>query len=115
MKTVTKIQFLVLAALLRCPMHPYFIRQEVIQLAGSRYHPSHSTIPGAIRQLMSRKLIRACDGRDDPYYWFKAKRAVPYELTESGYAMFKREFDIINAFIPVIRFNMSLYEDRKPA
>jgi DNA-binding PadR family transcriptional regulator len=88
-RNLTKAQFLIMAALLRHPMHPYAIRQEIIQLTQIRIFPAESTIRNAIKKLEKLGYIEECVS--NPYYWLKAKRSAPYELTERGRNKIERE------------------------
>jgi DNA-binding PadR family transcriptional regulator len=97
----SKVQFLVLCALIRFPMHPYAIRQEIIELTGHYYFPSQSTIQRALGKLLSLNHIEEC--ASNPYYWLKAKRGAPYELTESGCHQVKRELRMYRELTDITR------------
>src|SRR5258707_1286585 len=90
-QTVTKVQFLVMVSLLRFPMHPYAIRQEIISLTGHRYFPSKSTVHSAINRLEHTGFVSAGDAHDDPYIWLKSRQSVPYKLTPLGHHRLKQE------------------------
>ena len=107
---LTKMQFLVLAVLLRCPMHPYAIRQEIIELSGRRAWPSQSSVRAAIVSLLARRgLIQECF-YSDPHYWLKAKRGVPYELTKTGRQTVERELNMYREVISEARFWLNKFD-----
>jgi DNA-binding PadR family transcriptional regulator len=73
-------------------MHPYAIRQEVIELTGRQVFPAHSSVAGAIDSLLARGYIESC--WSDPHYWMKARRSEPYQLTPSGEHKIKMELGL---------------------
>jgi DNA-binding PadR family transcriptional regulator len=89
---MTKNQFLILCALIRFPMHPYAVRQEVIAISHNREWPSKSTIRHAIDALLKRGFIESCSS--DPHYWLKARRSEPYELTDKGRKTLMKEWEM---------------------
>lgn len=92
MYALTKARFLVLTALLKFPMHPYAIRQEIIRLTGHEIILPHSTIRAAFDSLLKIGWIEEC--RDNAYAWLVARRSVPYELTDSGHHRARRELSM---------------------
>lgn len=92
MKTLTKYQFLALVALLRCPMHSYLLRQEIIELSGWQVWPSKSTLRQTLDSLLDTNYVEEC--RSEPNYWLKARRSAPYEITEIGYKVVRRELSM---------------------
>lgn len=98
MGRLSKHQFLVLVVLLRQPMHPYAVRQEVINLTGHHEWPSQSTIRGVLDKLLAVKYIEECR-RDNPHHWLRARRGAPYELTEAGYWIARRELSMYHEVI----------------
>lgn len=97
MRQLSKTQFLALAAFLRCPMHPYALRQEIIEMTGNRYYPSQSTLQRVIMKLEELGFI---EESGNSQYWLRAKRSVPYELTAKGRKLIDRElvmyFEVIS-------------------
>lgn len=87
--SLSKVQFLTLAALARHPMHIYAMRQEIIELTDNTYYPTGSTLTRAVKALQKAGYIEEC--RSNPYYWLKARRGVPYELTLVGRKRLDRE------------------------
>ena len=87
--SLTKYQFLSLAALLRHPMHPYAVRQEIIQLTLFKVWPSKTTVHKNLQKLQAAGYIQEC--LSDPHYWLKAHRGVPYEITNEGYWIIRKE------------------------
>ncbi len=85
-------QFLVLAALMRCPMHSYAIWQDVIELTRHRVRVHKSTVQRAVRNLARAGFIQDCS---DPYYWINPRhqrRGAVYELSQPGRAKLLQEF-----------------------
>ena len=92
MQVLTKLQFLALTGLLRRPMHPYALRQEIIELTGRQVWPSTSSLRRALDSLLRASYIEEC--RSDAYYWMKARRSAPYEVTDKGYWIVRRELSM---------------------
>ena len=79
-----------MVALLRMPMHPYAIRQEVIELTNQRIWPAYMTIHSAIKSLVKKELVTESE---NSLYWLKARRSVPYELTDKGIEIIEKELN----------------------
>lgn len=92
MQPLTKYQFLALATLLRQPMHAYAVRQEIIELTSHYEWPAHSTVRETLKALQTKDLIEEC--QTNPNYWLKARLGVPYELTDRGYWVVRRELSL---------------------
>jgi DNA-binding PadR family transcriptional regulator len=73
-------------------MHPYAIRQEIIELTGRIVWPSHSSLRRALDSLIKTGLIE--ESSSNAHYWLKATRSVPYEITEAGYKTVRRELSM---------------------
>lgn len=106
----TKVQFLVLTVLLQCPMHPYAVRQEVIELTARRYFPSKTTIRTTLNRLIQLDMIEECGGETDPNYWFKARRGAPYRLTSYGREQIDKELMVYLEILTTARLWMKQYE-----
>lgn len=106
--SLTKVQFLVLACLMRQPMHLYAIRQQIIDLTDHTYYPRGSTVKQATEALLNKGLIKECDS--DPHHWLKARRGAPYELTEDGQGTLRRETGVYFGLCQMVR----LWESGKP-
>lgn len=102
MKLLTKAQFLTLVCLYRHPMHPYAIRQEIIELTDHKYYPAHSTVQQTIKALLSAGLIEEC--RSNPNYWLKARRSAPYELTHLGKRHLDTEVSVYFKICQIVRY-----------
>jgi DNA-binding PadR family transcriptional regulator len=97
MRSLSKLQFLVLTALLESPMHAYAIRQSVINLTSLDYFPSHSSVINAIHHLRKAGLVD--NWVKNPYYWFKARRGEPYNLTSKGLKHLEKELEIYHRLL----------------
>ena len=87
---LSKLHIFILVVLIRMPMHPYAIRLEIIELSKNRFWPAYSTIYSNLKSLESKKLIQETD---DSGYWLRARKSVPYELTEKGLNLIEKELD----------------------
>ena len=105
MPPLTKLQFHCLAGLARCPMHPYFLRQEIIELSERRFWPSGSSVRKCLKDLEAKGLVIDCRG--NPYYWLKAKRSVPYEITAKGIKQLTRELSTYQFIISLTRARLA--------
>jgi DNA-binding PadR family transcriptional regulator len=93
-RQLSKHQFLALTALLRGPMHPFALRQEIVELSGRQVWPPHSTLRKVLDSLLAAGYIEECSSNNDPYYWLKARRGAPYALTDKGHAVVRRELSM---------------------
>jgi DNA-binding PadR family transcriptional regulator len=89
----SKIQFLVMVTLVRSPMHPYLIRQEIIELTSRQVWPVRSSVRRALDSLVRAGYIQEVS-YSDPHYWIKTRRGAPYEITEAGYWKVRRELSM---------------------
>lgn len=54
--------------------------------------------------LLVAGLIEECFS--DPYYWLKARRGSPYELTKTGRKTIKRELEMYREIISISRIRL---------
>ncbi len=108
--TLSMYQFLVLAALLRRPAHPYAIGQEIIALTGWQVWPSKSTLRTVLDRLLTAGYIEMCSS--DPHYWLQARRSAPYELTEKGLWLVRRELSMYFEVVVKSRPHLDAYLEK---
>jgi DNA-binding PadR family transcriptional regulator len=89
-------------------MHIYALRQEINELTGHGYYPTHSTLKRSIGTLLAAGFIEDC--HSNPHYWLKAKRGAPYELTERGRKRIDKELAMYFRLCQVARISLRQHE-----
>ncbi len=102
--SISLTQFFILAALVRCPMHAYALRQEIIELSQRQVWPAYSTIQYALAKLHKRGFVE--DRADDPYYCLKAERGLVYQLTPLGQKEIWKLLSMQLHVLQIVRFWM---------
>jgi DNA-binding MarR family transcriptional regulator len=96
---LTSTQLLTLAALMRCPMHCYAARQEIIiKFTGNRAsNLPRNNVRRALKKLLQAGYVQECN---DPHYWVTRQRGNVYELTDRGRHRLERElliyYDVVS-------------------
>lgn len=102
--------FYTLLVLLRFPMHPYAIRQEMIVICGHKHLPDKASVRRSIDRLVAAGMIKECIST--PWPWLKARRGAPYELTKRGRHRLGQEVEMYEEIVFRARYKLKQYDEK---